>query len=215
MAGPDRTPQDTRHHPSAGTQQATRRDPLPGSYEPPAYRAPHDASPDAAEDRAIRSRVLSEGVTAGLVGAVVIAVYFAVLDAIRGDMFATPILLGSALASLFLDPATIPSPAAAFVLYTLFHFAAFVLVGLIFAWVANAAERTPSALIGFAGLFVAFEIGWIGFTQMLAKSGLGELSWLQVGAANLIAAAVMGYVIFRRHPGLGRRVDAVLAGGPE
>ena len=161
------------------------------------------------------TRVIREGVSAGLVGASVIALYFAVLDAIRGDMFATPIALGSSLASLFLPASTLPSPAGAFLSYTLFHFAAFMLVGIIFSWVVNAAERTPSAFIGFLILFVAFEIGWLGFTQMLSEGAFGDLSWLQVFVANLIAAAAMGLYMWKQHPASPKRVGAVLAGAQE
>jgi hypothetical protein len=161
------------------------------------------------------SRVVREGVTGGMIGALVIALYFAVLDAIRGEMFATPIMLGSSVASLFLEGATIPGPAVAIVIYTLFHFAAFMVVGLIFAWVVNASERTPSALIGFLMLFVAFEIGWLGFTQMLSEGAFGRMSWLQVFVANLIAAAAMGLYMWRQHPSLPKRVGAMLAGAPE
>ena len=159
------------------------------------------------------SPVVREGISAGLIGAIAIAVWFAIIDGVRGEFLATPILLGRTLGSLFLggDP---PSSAGAFVGYSLFHFIAFILIGLVFAWVVNASERTPSAFIGFAGLFIAFEIGWIGWTTVLAR-GLGDLSWLQVFVANLIGAAAMGFYMWKQHPGLGKRVDGVLAGRPE
>lgn len=162
-----------------------------------------------------KSQVIREGVSAGLIGAVVIALWFALLDAMRGEMFATPIMLGTALDSLFLGDASAPSPAAAFISYTLFHFLAFTVAGIIFSYVVNAAETTPSAFIGFAGLFVAFEVAWIGMTTVLSQSAFGNLSWLQVGAANLIAAAAMGYYMWRQHPALPKRIGAVLAGAAE
>lgn len=157
--------------------------------------------------------VAREGISAGLIGATTIAVWFAILDAVQGRMFATPIMLGNSLGSLFLggDP---PSKAGAFIGYTAFHFALFIVVGLVLAWVVNASERTPSAFIGFAGLFVAFEVGWIGWTTVLAQ-GFGELTWLQVFAANLIGAGSMGWYLWRQHPKLAGRVDRVLAGQPE
>jgi hypothetical protein len=164
---------------------------------------------------ATRGVVVREGITTGLIGAIVIAVWFAVLDAVRGEMFATPIGLGTALGTMFTGRYTPPGPAAAMTIYTMFHFAAFIIVGLIFAWVVNAAERAPSALIGFLGLFVAVEVGFIGFTQMLAIDADSRLPWLQVGLANVLAAAAMGYYMWRQHPGLAKRVDRVLAGAPE
>lgn len=159
-------------------------------------------------------RVLREGVSAGLIGAVVIAVWFAIVDLLRGEMLATPIMLGTSLASLFLSDST-PSAAAAFLSYTVFHFVAFIVIGLIFAWIVDKAETAPSALIGFAGLFVVFEVGWVGWTAVLAQGTFGELSWVQVFLANLIAAAVMGWYMWRQHPALPKRVNAVLAGRTE
>ncbi|WP_337172753.1 hypothetical protein [Gemmatimonas aurantiaca] len=157
--------------------------------------------------------IAREGISAGLIGAMAIAVWFAILDAMRGDLLGTPVMLGNSIASLFLD-GQLPSRAGAFLGYTLFHFSVFCIVGLVFSWVVNSAERTPSAFIGFAGLFVAFEVGWIGITTMLAR-GFGELTWMQVFVANLIAAAAMGAYMWRMHPALPRRVDAALAGAPE
>lgn len=160
-------------------------------------------------------RFIREGVTAGIVGALTIALWFAIVDVVRGELLGTPRLLGDALASLFLRDGSVPGEAAAVLLYTLFHFGAFMIVGLIAAWVINASERTPSAFIGFAMLFVAFELGWLGWTTVLAQGTYGALSWLQVFVANLIAAAAMGLYLWRQHRSLWRRVGSALAGAPE
>ncbi len=154
-----------------------------------------------------RSSIVREGVSAGLIGATAIAVWFGVLDAIAGGLLATPIMLGSSLATLFGISA--PGQAASFLLYTVFHYAMFVGIGLLFAWVVSMAERTPSALIGFIGLFIIFEVGWVGWTTVLSV-GFGELTWLQVFIANIIGAAAMGYYMYRQHPALPRRVSQVL-----
>lgn len=163
----------------------------------------------------MKAQVIREGITAGVIGALVIAIWFIVLDLIRGDILGTPVMLGNSLLSVFLGAGETPSRAAAFLLYTVYHFAAFIGVGFIFAWVVNASERTPSAFIGFAGLFVVFEIGWLGWTAVLAQGQYGALSWLQVFLANLIAAASMGFYLWRQHPGLATRVDLALAGAQE
>jgi hypothetical protein len=159
-------------------------------------------------------KVVREGISAGLIGALVIAVWFAIVDLLRGELLATPIMLGTSLASLFLRDVP-PSAAGAFLSYTLFHFAAFMVVGLGVAWIVDKAESAPSALIGFAGLFVVFEVGWVGWTAVLAEGSYGKLSWLQVFLANLIAAGVMGWYMWRQHPALPRRVGAVLAGATD
>jgi hypothetical protein len=159
------------------------------------------------------NHVVREGISAGLIGAGAIALWFAIIDLVQGKMFATPITLGTSLGSIFFggDP---PSQAGAFIGYTLFHFVLFAVIGIVLSWVVNSAERTPSAFIGFAGLFVAFEVGWIGWTTVLSQS-FGEISWLQVFVANLIAAGVMGWYMWRQHPALGKRVNRVVAGHTE
>jgi hypothetical protein len=159
---------------------------------------------------ATRNDVVREGVSAGLIGATAIAVWFGILDAVQGKIFATPVLLGNSLGTLFLQGEE-PSQAAAFLLYTVFHFALFCAIGLVFAWVVEKAESVPSALIGFAGLFVAFEVGWIGWTMVLSE-GFGSLTWAQVFVANLIAAGAMGLYMWRQHPALPARVSAAMAG---
>jgi len=155
-----------------------------------------------------RSTFVREGVSAGLIGATAIAVWFGILDAIAGNLLGTPRMLGASLATLFSANAATDA-ATSFALYTVFHFAMFVGIGLLFSWVVSIAERTPSALIGFIGLFIIFEVGWVGWTTVLAQ-GFGELTWLQVFIANLIGAVAMGYYMYRQHPTLPRRVSQVL-----
>jgi hypothetical protein len=60
-----------------------------------------------------------------------------------------------------------------------------------------------------------FEVGWVGWTAVLAEGSYGKLSWLQVFLANIIAAGVMGWYMWRQHPALPRRVGAVLAGATD
>jgi hypothetical protein len=162
---------------------------------------------------ATSNAVAREGISAGFIGATAIAVWFAIIDAIRGNLLDTPVMLGTALGTLFLDGQE-PGRAAAVLLYTVFHFAIFCLIGLVLAWVVARAERVPSAFIGVLILFVAFEVGWIGWTMVLAE-GFGGLTWAQVFVPNLIAAAAMGFYMWRQHPSLPGRVNAVLAGAPE
>ncbi len=163
----------------------------------------------------MESRVIREGVTAGIIGALVIAVWFLGIDAVRGDMLGTPVMLGKAVMSLFLGADSPPSFAGAFLGYTAFHFAAFTIAGIIVAAVVNASERVPSFLFGFLVLLVAFEVGWLGWTSVLAQGEFGELSWLQVFIANLLASGAMGAYLWRQHPGLARRADLELAGAQQ
>lgn len=160
-----------------------------------------------------RNRVPREGISAGLLGGTAVALWFAIIDLIQGKLLATPIMLGTWLGSLFLTN-DVPGSAAAFLGYTLFHYVAFIVVGIGFAWVVNGAERVPSVIIGLLGLLALFEVWWVGGTYLLSR-GFGELTWLQVFIANIIGAGVMALYLWRQHPSLAGRVDAVLSGARE
>lgn len=161
------------------------------------------------------SRVIREGITAGIIGALVIAVWFFGIDAVRGDMLATPVMLGNAVLSLFLGAGSPPSFAGAFLGYTVFHFVAFMIIGIMASAAVNASERVPSFLFGFLVLLVAFEVGWLGWTSVLAQGEFGAMSWLQVFIANLLASGAMGAYLWRQHPGLAHRADRELAGAQQ
>lgn len=159
------------------------------------------------------NRVPREGIAAGLIGATAVAAWFFIIDLIQGKLLATPVMLGTSLGSLFLGGDT-PGQAGAFLGYTLFHYAAFVLVGIGFSWVVNGAEKVPSVAIGLLALLAVFEVWWVGGTYLLSR-GFGDLTWFQVFLANIIGAATMTFYLWRQHPKLATRVDAVLAGARE
>ena len=163
----------------------------------------------------MESRVIREGITAGIIGALVIAVWFFGIDAVRGSMLATPVMLGRSVLSVFLPVDSTASFAGAFLGYTAFHFIAFIIAGIVMSAIVNASERVPSFLFGFLVLFVVFEVGWFGFTSVLAQGEFGELSWLQVFIANLLASGAMGAYLWRQHPGLATRARLELAGAQQ
>jgi uncharacterized membrane protein YphA (DoxX/SURF4 family) len=147
--------------------------------------------------------VLREGLVAGFIGATVVAVWFLVVDLVAGQAFFTPATLGRALLSV-LGPATAGETVlGAVVVYTIFHYAAFVVVGLIAVVVVHVAETEPSVLAGFLILFVVFELAFHGLVALLQHTtALGALAWYQVLAGNLLAATAMGTYLWRAHPAL-------------
>jgi uncharacterized membrane protein YphA (DoxX/SURF4 family) len=144
--------------------------------------------------------LLHDGIIAGLIGAAAIAVWFLIIDAIAGQPFRTPAALGHGLLQVF-GPRDVTDTNLTFVLvYTVFHFAAFMFVGLLASLIVHLAKKEPSVLLGFIVLFVATEIGFYGFTSLLHEaSSLKSLAWYQVMVGNLIAAALMGYYFYRTH----------------
>jgi uncharacterized membrane protein YphA (DoxX/SURF4 family) len=145
-----------------------------------------------------------DAVVAGLIGAMTIAVWFLVIDTVAGRPFHTPMVLGRGLFSVF-GPDSPDESAATLVLgYTVFHFAAFLLVGWIASLVVHAARTEPSVLFAFVMLFAAFEVGIYGLVAVLdIGTPLGRYAWLQIMTANLLAATAMGWYFWRTHRELG------------
>jgi hypothetical protein len=152
------------------------------------------------ETRMPNHSVIREGATAGFLGATAVAVWFFVVDLIGGRPLFTPNVLGEGLISIF---GRTPEPTALNVIwYTIFHYAAFTLVGIIAVVLVHAGERLPSVLAGSMTLFVAIEIGFYGFVAMLQQTVLGNFAWYQILAGNLLAAVAMGTYLWRAHPAM-------------
>jgi hypothetical protein len=161
----------------------------------------------------MRHTIARDGIVAGILGATAVALWFLGVDMIYSHPFATPAALGRGLLGI-LGPRGSEGTAVFVAVYTLFHFAAFIGVGLLVAVIVHFAEREPSVLAGAMMLFVAFEIGFYALSSALSESPfLGALGWAQVATGNLIAALVMGTYMWRTHPNLGRELNHALSGG--
>lgn len=160
-----------------------------------------------------RHSSIREGIIAGILGATTIAIWFAIVDIVSGHPFYTPDLLGSGLISVLGKPPAMPDTIATHVLaYTLFHYAAFALVGIIVASIVHQSARTPAVLAGFLVLFVMFELGAYGLAGLLTETRFGGMAWYQIFIANLLATVVMGWYMWARHPGLKHDLTVALTG---
>jgi uncharacterized membrane protein YphA (DoxX/SURF4 family) len=145
--------------------------------------------------------VLQKGVIAGIIGATCVAAWFFVVDLIAGQPLFTPATLGHALLTVLKPTPDWASPTATVIAYTVFHYLAFIGIGIIAAVVAGWAGREPAILIGFVILAAAFEVGFYGLVAVLQLvTPLGALAWYQVMIGNLIAATAMGFYLWRVHP---------------
>ena len=160
-----------------------------------------------------RHNPVREGIYAGIIGATAIAVWFAVIDIVSGQPFHTPNILGAGLISVLGKPPMMPDTVAFHVfIYTVFHYIAFAIVGIVIVQIVHQSERTPAILAGFLIAFVAFELGAIGLTTLFTESRLGGMAWYQIFLANLLAAALMFWYLWRRHPSLRADIDRALTG---
>src|SRR6476620_933404 len=155
----------------------------------------------------MRHTIARDGIVAGVLGATAVALWFLGVDMIYATPFATPAGLGRGLLRLFGPPGR-EGMATFVVAYTLFHYSAFILAGLLVSIVVHWAESSPTVLAGALILFVMFEIGLYGISSALQESPfLGTLGWGAVATGNLIAALVMGTYMWRTHPGLTGKLN--------
>jgi len=161
----------------------------------------------------MRHSIAREGIIAGILGATAVAVWFLGVDSVYATPFATPAAPGRGLLRLF-GPLGGESATTYVVVYTIFHYVAFILAGLIVSVVVHWAQTSPTVLAGAMILFVIFEIGFYGISSALEASPfLGALGWGAVAVGNLIAALVMGGYMWRTHPELTSKLDWALSGG--
>lgn len=160
-----------------------------------------------------RRSIFREGIVAGVVGATTVAVWFLGLDMVARQPLATPASLGAALLGVFGPPGT-EGVLVHVLAYTVFHYAAFIAVGVLASVIVHLSERQPGILAGAMILFVAFEIGFTVLASILAHyAGFqGNLSWAAVAVGNLIAAGVMGAYLWRAHPALAGGLALALEG---
>lgn len=158
------------------------------------------------------NRTINEGVRAGLLGAAAVALWFFVVDIVTARPLHTPLALGRAvLATVGLERGQGTFEVVA--LYTVLHVVAFIIVGTLAAWMINVSEREPSHLAGLFLLFAAFEAGIHLYIYGLSTQGQQvDVAWYQIGAANIVAAYVMGRYLFNAHPGTLHNMNEALAG---
>jgi hypothetical protein len=155
---------------------------------------------------------LREGVITGFIGATAIAVWFLIVDTISGRPFYTPIFLGKGVVSV-LGKNMIGDTAFTQVLgYTVFHYAAFVIVGIVLTVIVHQAERTPGILAGLLVAFVMMTLGFYMIAAAFSQSALGQLSWAQIFIANLLASSLMLWYLWRKHPKLNHQLKRALEG---
>jgi hypothetical protein len=157
-------------------------------------------------------QVWREGIIAGVLGAAGVALWFLVVDLLAGQPLRTPGLLGKAMLGVLghgIENTLLFNAAA----YTVFHVLAFVGVGLIASKLLDVSRRIPQIVAGLALVFAVFEVGFYFLAMMISKPEiLGALAWYQIGAANLVAAVLMGGYLWRRHPELGPTLEHSLDG---
>ena len=170
-----------------------------------------EAASLASSDSATRptAAIVSEGVLAGVIAASAVAVVFLIVDVASGHAFRTPQQLGAMLLTLFGSAAT-GDVATTLALYTLFHFVAFIIAGVIAASIVQVTMKQPVAILLFVILFFAFEVAFTGFVAFLDVTSTGGITPYQVAIGNVVASIAMAVFFRARHPKL-RAIGKALA----
>ena len=148
------------------------------------------------------SAIVSEGVLAGVIAASAVAALFLVVDLVAGDAFRTPRQLGAMLLSLGGSGDVATDVATPLALYTLFHFVAFIVAGVVVAAMVQVTMRQPATLLLFLIVFFAFEVAFTGFVAVLDVKAIGGLTPYQVAAGNVVASIAMALFFTARYPRL-------------
>ncbi|MBI2460925.1 MAG: hypothetical protein HYV61_05440 [Candidatus Rokubacteria bacterium] len=161
----------------------------------------------------IDRRLIREGIVAGVIGAALVALWFLLVDALQGQPFRTPALLGAAVFQGLREPTeAVAITAGAVAGYSVLHGLAFIAFGILCATLIVSAEREPAMLLAFIALFACFSVFFLGLLWVLAAWLLGALPWWEILVANLLAAGGMLAYFFLGHRALGRALLGSLAG---
>jgi len=147
----------------------------------------------------------AEGIAAGTIGAGVVAVWFFVLDAIAGQLFYTPTVLGTAMfhgIEAVGTPADLEVSFEAAAMFTWVHVLVFAFIGGAAARLIALAEEHPNYGFGILLLLIAFLFGFIAVAALFAAPVLRALTLPAILIGNVLAAGAMGAYFWRRHPNL-------------
>ena len=136
--------------------------------------------------------LVGRGILAGAIGALALALWFLVIDVLQGEPFRTPAFIANALGL-----GEIQLGASSVAIYTVVHFAAFALVGVVAAWFVDRLEVVPGALLGIVLGFLLFNLVFYGSVIVTRDNTdvVAALGWPQVLAGNIIAGVAIFYAL--------------------
>lgn len=177
-----------------------------GSGLPPERESSPMHAFHAAKQETNARALAADGLFAGLLAAIAVSLAFLIFDAIQGAPLHTPSVLGAKL--FYGDDAarTMTTDVPTALAYNGIHFLAFVLGGLLVAYVAGVVERYPRYWY-LAFTAVAFILAAIVYVDgAFGVTGLGPL---RLSAVALLGCGVMIAFLLWRHPDIQRHLDDV------
>jgi hypothetical protein len=156
----------------------------------------------AQEHSAIR-----EGFGVGLIGAGVVALWYIVCDLLAGRQ---PLFTFNALGHIFIG-GELPDGGAVDPGAVLGFLALLLVVSVLAGWaltlLSHLASRNPSLRMGvWLGLVITFCL-FLGHTHMLNLWAGGRLPLWEILIGTTLSVVIMGWILWRRHPGLRRSFE--------
>ncbi len=147
-----------------------------------------------------KARIIGDGIVAGLIGGAVIAIWFFIFDAANGRPLWTPALLAAALLHGSHEPAVMTQAAWTLVAeYSIFHFAAFAIIGAIGALLIDSSERNRELFAPLLIFTAGFEVFFIALLVLAGPAAAAAMPWWKVIIGNLMAtSAMLSYFLWRQ-----------------
>jgi hypothetical protein len=140
------------------------------------------------------SPTVGRGAMAGFLGGLTLTVWFFIIDTIQNTPFYTPGFVAGSLAGL----GVVETSFALLALYTLLHFALFILIGIAVAWLLERTSTAPHLLLGLVLGFLLFDLVFYLGVIATGVNVVRELGWPVVLTGNLLAGIIlMGYLALR------------------
>jgi len=131
--------------------------------------------------------ILTRGLIAGAIGATVLALWFFLVDMAQGAPFRTPAMVGSALFGMD----GLETDVGLIALFTLIHYSAFLLVGILAGWAISFLDRVPHIVFGLILGFLLFDGVFFGSVAVTGIDVVAQLGWVEVLTGNMVAGVAM------------------------
>lgn len=129
----------------------------------------------------------ARGAIAGVLAATALALWFFIIDSIAGEPLRTPRFLAGVLGGV----TNVELGGGAIVIYTIVHYAVFILIGVLTAYVADWMDIVPSTILGFVLGFLMFDVLFYGSVALTGVDVVNRLGWPVVLAGNVLAGLVL------------------------
>jgi len=156
--------------------------------------------------RQSRTRIITDGAIAGLIGGFVIAAWFFIFDAAQGHPLETPAILSAALLHGVRQPVVTTIAWTLVTEYTIVHFLAFIVIGIIGALLIDASEDHPEMFGTLLIFTIGFEVFFIALIILLGPAAQAAVSIWKGMSGNLLATAAMLTFFLWRHPALAENL---------